>query len=143
MAQRLTREIVAEQAIIHPEPALRAPTTVDRSFELPAALFAGTAGCYLAFMATMALGFGNPHLIIPMAIIAVFMVMAFGVPAMWMRMKPGHPQELTSWSRFCREGVMTAFGRSTAGGAAVQVLILPVLILVWGFAVVAIAAVVR
>ena len=143
MAQRLTRETVAEQAIVLPEMALRASTTVDRSFELPAALFVATAGCYLAFLATMAVGFGNPHLIIPMAIIAAFIVMGVGLPAMLMRMKPDHPQKLTSWSRFSREGVMTAFGRSTAGGATVQVLILPVLILAWGFAVVTIAAVVR
>ena len=143
MVERLTRDQIAEQAIVHDAPALRATTTVDRSFELPAGLFVGTAGCYLAFLATMALGFGNPHLIIPMAIIVAFIVMAFGVPAMWMRMKPDHPQKLTSWSRFRREGVMTAFGRSTAGGATVQVLILPVLILAWGFAVVTIAAVVR
>ena len=66
-----------------------------------------------------------------------------GVSAMWMRMKPDHAQELTSWSRFSREGIMTAFGRSTAGAATVQVLILPVLILAWGLVAVTIAAVVR
>jgi hypothetical protein len=143
MAERLPRELVAEQAIVHPESTLRAPTVVDRSFELPAALFVGTAGCYLAFLGVMAVGFGNPHLILPMAIIVTFMVMAFAVPALWMRMKPDHAQALTSWSRFSREGIMTAFGRSTAGAATVQVLILPVLILAWGLVAVTIAAVVR
>jgi len=143
MAERLTRKLVSERALIHDAPPLRAPTTVDRSFELPAALFVGTAGCYLAFLATMAVGFGNPHLILPMAIIAIFFVMAFAVPAMWMRMKPGHAQTLTSWARFSREGIMTAFGPSTASGATVQVMILPVLILAWGFATVMIAALVR
>ena len=143
MAERLTRELVAEKATVHPETALRAPTKVDRNFELPAALFAGTAGCYLAFLAVMAVGFGNPALIVPLAIIVVFLAMAFAVPAMWMRMKPDHAQRLTSWSRFRRDGIMTAFGRSSAAGASVQVLILPVLILAWGFAVVTIAAVVR
>src|SRR4051812_34654277 len=102
MAERRTRELVAETAIIHSETALRAPTEVDRSFELPAALYVGTAGCYLAFLAVMAVGFGNPNLILPMAIIVVFLAMAFAVPAMWMGMKPGHPQKLTSWSRFQR-----------------------------------------
>ena len=143
MAERLTREFVAEKAIIHPETALHAPTEVDRSFELPAALFVGTAGCYLAFVAVMAFGFGNPALILPLAIIVIFFGMAFAVPAMWTRMKPDHAQRLTSWTRFRRDGVMTAFGRSTAGAASIQVLILPVLILAWGFAVVTIAAVVR
>lgn len=143
MAERLTREFVAEKAIIHSEATLRAPTTVDRNFELPAALYLGTAGCYLAFLAVMAVGFGNPHLILPMAIFVTFIVMAFAVPAMWMRMKPDHAQHLTSWSRFRRDGIMTAFGHSSASGATIQVLILPVLILAWGFAVVAIAALVR
>ena len=143
MAERLTRELVAEHAIVHPEHSVRTPTTVDRSFELPAGLFVGTAGCYLAFVAVMAVGFGNPALILPLAIIVAFFVMAYAVPAMWMRMKPDHPQRLASWSGFQRDGVMTAFGRSTAGAASVQVLILPVLILLWGFAVVAIAALVR
>jgi hypothetical protein len=143
MAERLTREFVAERALIHESIPLRAPTRVDRSFELPAALLVGTAGCYLAFLGTMAVGFGNPHLILPMAIIVALFVMAFAVPAMWMRMKPDHAQKLTSWSRFRREGIMTAFGPSTAGAATVQVLILPVLILAWGFATVTIAALVR
>lgn len=142
MAERLTREQIAEHAIVHQAPALRAPTTVDRNFELPAALYVGTAGCYLAFLGVMAVGFGNPGLILPMAIFVTFIVMAFAVPAMWMRMKPDHAQKLTSWDRFRRHGVMTAFGRSTASGATVQVLILPVLILLWGFVVVTIAAVV-
>lgn len=143
MAERLTREFVAERALIHEAVPLRGPTAVDRSFELPAVLFGVTAGCYLAFLATMAVGFGNPHLILPMAIIVAFFVMAFAVPAMWMRMRPDNTQALTSWARFSRDGIKTAFGPSTAGAATVQVLILPVLILIWGFATVAIAALVR
>jgi hypothetical protein len=142
MVERLTRQQIAQHAIIHQEPVARA-ATVDRTFELPMALYAGTAGCYLAFLAIMAIGFGNPALILPMAIFVTFFVMAFAVPAMWMRMKPDHPQQLTSWSRFRRHGIMTAFGRSSANAATIQVLILPVLILLWGFAVVAMAALVR
>ena len=143
MAEKLSREFVTERAIIHEAPQVHATTTVDRSFELPTALFVGTGACYLAFLATMAVGFTTPHLILPLAIIVVFFGMAYAVPAMWMRMKPDHAKALTSWNRFSREGIMTAFGRSTAGAATVQVLILPVLILVWGLAVVTIAALVR
>ncbi len=142
MVERLTREQIAEHAIVHEAPVLRA-TSVDRTFELPVALYAGTAGCYLAFLAIMAIGFGNPALILPMAIYVTFIVMAFAVPAMWMRMKPDHPQQLLSWSRFQRQGIMTAFGPSSANAATIQVLILPVLILLWGFGVVTIAALVR
>ena len=143
MAERQTRQVIAEQAIIHDAPVLRAPTTVDRNFELPAALYAGTAAGYLGFVGLTALAFGNPKLIIPFAIIAVFIGMFFGVNALWMRMKPEHPQRLTPWGRFRQQGIMTAYGRSTAGAATVQVLILPALIFMWGLAVVTIAALVR
>lgn len=143
MAERTTRQLVAEKAIIHEAPVLRLPTAADRSFELPTALYIVTAALYFAFLGVMVLGFGNPRLILPMAIIAVFIVMFFGVNAMWVRMKPENPQRATRWSRFRRHGIMTAFGRSTASAATVQVLILPALILVWGLAVVTIAALVR
>ena len=59
MAERLTREIVAEKAVVHDTLALRAPTTVDRNFELPAALYVGTAAGYLGFLGLMTLAFGN------------------------------------------------------------------------------------
>ena len=45
-----------------------------------------------------------------------------------------------SWSRFQAEGIQTAFGRTSAREATVQVLILPVLIFLWGIAAVVIAA---
>ena len=143
MAERQTRQLVAEKAIVHDAEALRLPHTVDRNFELPAALYAGTAAGYFGFLGLMTVAFGNPGLIIPMAIFVVFIAMLFGVAAMWMRMKPEHPQRLTAWSRFRRQGIMTAYGHSTAGAATVQVLILPALILLWGLAVTVIAAVVR
>ena len=142
MAERITRELIAEQAIIHEAAALRLPTSVDRSFELPAGLYATMAGLFFAAAGVMALGFAAPAMIVPTAIIAVFIAMFFGTAAMWMRMKPDHPQRLTPWSRFVRDGVMTPFGRSAARDATIQVLILPVLILLWGIAVVTIAAVV-
>ncbi|MEO6387199.1 MAG: hypothetical protein ABIT16_07195 [Croceibacterium sp.] len=143
MTQRLTRQAIAEKAIVLEAPLVREPATVDRNFELPAALYVGTAAAYVGFVVIMALGFGNPGLIVPMGIIAVFIAMFFGVPTMWMRMKPENPQRLTSWSRFQQRGVMTAYGHTPASAATVQVLILPVLILVWGLAVVTIAALVR
>jgi len=143
MAERLARPLVAAKAIVHHEAALRARHTVDRNFELPGALFAATAAGYLGFLGLMVMAFGNPGLILPIGIIVVFIAMFFGVNATWMRMKPEHPQRLTAWSRFRRHGIMTAYGRSSAGAATVQVVILPALIFLWGLAVVTIAAVVR
>jgi hypothetical protein len=143
MAERLTRQLVAEKAIVHEAPVLRAPTTVDRNFELPTALYAATAGLFLATVAVMAIGFASPGIVVPMGIIVVFIAMFFAVPAMWVRMKPDHPGRATSWARFQRDGIMTPFGRCSASAATVQVLILPALIFLWGLATVTIAALVR
>ena len=143
MVERLTRQQIAEQAIVHEAPVLRAPHTVDRNFELPTGLYVAMAGLFFAAAGVMALGFAPPMMVVPTAIIAVFIAMFFAVPAMWVRMKPDHPQRATSWARFRRHGIMTHYGHSSANAAAIQVLILPALLLVWGIAVVTIAAVVR
>jgi hypothetical protein len=133
MAEKLNREQVAEMAIIHAEPpALRAPHEVDRNFGLPTPLYVLTACGYLGFLGVMALAVGNPGLAIPMAIFVTFIVMAFGVCAQWVRMKPDNPTRALSWDRFQRDGIMTASGRLGASQAMIQVLILPVLILCWG-----------
>ena len=58
MAERLTRQLVAEKAIVHEASALRMPTTVDRNFELPAALYVGTVAGYFGFLGLMVLAFG-------------------------------------------------------------------------------------
>ena len=137
MAEPITRQLVAEKAIIHEVPVLRLPTTVDRNFELPFGLFAAMAGLFFAAAGVMAFGFAAPGMVVPTGIIAVFIAMYFAVPALWMRMKPENPQRLTPWSRFRRDGIMTAYGHSTAGAATIQVLIL-----LWGVTVVTIAAVV-
>ena len=70
-------------------------------------------------------------------------VAGFGVPALWVRMKPENPQRPISWSRFMSEGIETLSGRLDAKSATVQVLILPTLIFLWGIATVTIAAIVR
>ena len=142
MAERITRQLVAEQAIVREEPSVRLPTTVDRNFELPNRLYAAMAVLFFAAAGVMALGFSAPGMIVPTGIIAVFIAMFFAVPAIWARLKPENPQRATSWARFRQHGIMTPYGRSTAGAATVQVLILPVLIFAWGLAVVTIAALV-
>lgn len=143
MVQFITRELIAEQAIIHTTPVLRTATTVDRSFELPTGLYAATAALFLGFIAVMAIGFGNPELVVPMAIFVTFIAMFFAVPAAWVRMNPVNAQRAIPWARFQRDGIMTAYGRMTAGAATVQVLIMPALIFAWGITVVTIAALVR
>jgi hypothetical protein len=147
MAERLSRVIVAEKAIVHAQlPVAAHPrhqVEVDRNFGLPTGLFVMTALGYLGFLGLTALAFGNPGLILPMAIFVTFLTMFFGVPAMWSRMKPGHPDRAQSWSRFISEGIQTYTGHVTAVQASAQVLILPAIVFGWGVAVVTIAAIVR
>ena len=143
MAEKRSRQLIAAEAIIHDTPPVRLATTVDRSFELPAAVYVATAGAYFAFLGIMALGFGNPGLIVPMGIFVIFVGMFFAVPAVWMRMKPANPQRLTTYGRFLEDGIMTAYGHTPAVAAMAQILILPALIVAWGITVVTIAALVR
>jgi len=147
MARKLSREQIAEQAFIHTAPFAEAPRYIpnaplDRSFELPTALYAATVGLFLTYIATMLVGSAHPQLIVPGAIFVLFIVAAFGVPALWVRMQPDNPVRALSWACFKAEGIRTATGHATAGAATAQVLVLPVLLALWGVAVVTIAAVV-
>ncbi len=125
-------------------PAISAPrhqVEVDRNFELPTGLYIATVGCYLAFLAITWMAFASPMLAIPMVIFAVFIAGAFGVPAIWSRLKGNvsHPLDPAS---FARGGIMTHTGPLAARDAGVQMLILPVLIAGWGGVVAIIAAIV-
>lgn len=113
---------------------------VERSFDLPPVLHGLTVGLYLAFLAVMAIAFQDRGLIIPMAIFVIYIAMAFGVPAMWVRMQPEHLGKTLRWADFRRSGINTYTGNMSAKDATGQVLILPVLILGWGLAIAVIAA---
>jgi hypothetical protein len=114
---------------------------VDRSFGLPKQLYGLTVAGYLGFLAIMAAAFMNPVLVIPMAIFALFIAAGFGVPAIFTRLK-GNDSKPLSLGEFSNEGIMTLTGRLAPRDAAIQVLILPALIVAWGGAVAIIAAVV-
>ena len=143
MTEFTTRQQLARVAEIVPAPT-RQPFAVrneiDRGFELPAGLYVATVAAYLAFVAVMAGAFMNPGLVLPTAIFAIFIAAAFGVPMLWARMKPEHGQRAMTFQQFRNRGVQTATGHLGGMAAAVQVLILPVLILAWGVAVAIIAA---
>ncbi len=115
---------------------------VDRSFGLPGAIYGAMVGCYLGFLAIAAVTFGNAALAIPLVIFAVAIVAGFGVPSLWTRLKDNASGPPTT-GEFARDGVMTHTGRLSAPDAAVQILTLPVLVLVWGVVAFVIAALVR
>lgn len=148
MAQKLNRAAIAAHADVHDElPSAHEPHRVDRTFELPSGLYVATAGCYLVFLATTGLAFSHAELIIPMVVLVLLIVAAFGLPGVWSGLAPDSSATFgskpKSWARFQRDGINSLTGHNTAGEATVQVLILPALIVIWGLAVVTIAAFVR
>jgi len=147
MSKHVTDIIARGEARIVEAPAVDAPrhqVDVDRNFELPTGLYAITVGLYFAFLAVMLAGFSSPGLIIPMAIFAVFIIGGFGVPAIWTRLRSnisgGIDSRPLTMSSFGNDGIMTHTGRLSPRDAAIQMLILPVLIVMWGCTTVIIAA---
>jgi hypothetical protein len=145
MSQRLTPHDFIARAVVTTTPVSlptqpRESMVVDRSFGLPTGLYVATVCLYLAFIGVMAGVFLNPELAIPMAVFAGFVLMAFGLAGAWTKMKPDHDTAPPSWGQFASRGIDTLSGRLTANEAAVQVLLLPVLILGWGLAVAVIVA---
>lgn len=130
IAERLAPE---DLALILP------PASNGRAFDLHPALFAMTIGCYLGFLLVMGMAFMTGELVIPFAIFVAYIGMGFGVPALWARVSPakGRPE---SWAQFLSRGVNTGSGHLTAGAAIAQMMTVPILILLWGVAIVAIRA---
>jgi hypothetical protein len=86
--------------------------------------------------------FGNPVLAIPLVIFALAIIAGFGVPTLWTRLKD-NPSAAPTMGEFARDGIMTNTGRLSASDAAIQILTLPVLVVVWGVVAFIIAALVR
>ncbi len=143
MSKHLNEQLVSGKARIveGPEQVRRSQVEYDRNFEMPTALYGATVGLYLAFIAIMFAGLSSPGLIIPMAIFAVFIIAGFGVPAVWTRLGDNESEPMTL-GKFKQAGIMTYTGRLAPRDAAIQMLILPVLIVLWACAAVIIAAVV-
>lgn len=144
MSDLLARDVLAANAIVHDRlPTQEAkPHEVDRTFEMPKALYGATVGLYLGFLAIMAAGMSSPGLIIPMAIFAVFIVAGFGVPTIWTRLNPQTASKPLTMTAFNSRGIMTNTGMLKPRDATIQMLILPVLIVFWGLVCVSIAAIV-
>jgi hypothetical protein len=130
-------------AIARTDPISNIRQDVDRSFELPTRLFGATIGFYFAFLATLAIGIGGGREMgVTMWICASYILMAFGTPMMWTRMRPVTASKAMSWAQFVDKGIATCTGPMKAKDATVQVLILPVLILSWSVAIVLMVAMV-
>lgn len=108
----------------------------DQSFELPGGLYAAMALMFTGFIAVLGLAFRGGHMAVAYGVIFVFIAAYFAIPAMFQQ------KQALSWPMFRYRGIQTATGRSSAADATVLVLLLPFLILCFGIAVAAIAALV-
>lgn len=144
MSVRLDPSQLADAREIVPAPTLpNAPRAcTDRSFGLPVSLHASFFGLFLAYLGVMAIGFPHPEMVLPMAICVLFTVAFYVVPMLWATMAPANDSKAMGLGRLLEDGVDTLTGRTSGGAAVAQVLVLPVLILMWGVAVVTIAALV-
>lgn len=137
MSERIATHELSQVATVSSAPV---QTKVDRNFGLPTGLFIATAGLYLVFLSTLTAMFGNAELIIPMAVMMGFVVIAFGLAGKWWTMKPDNDTAPLSWGQFSNRGIQTLSGPLNATEASVQVLLLPVLIVFWGLCIAVIAA---
>ncbi|MEE4316679.1 hypothetical protein [Erythrobacter dokdonensis] len=120
---------------------VRHQVEVDRNFGLPTVFYAVMAACYVGFLVITVTAFASPLLIVPMAVIGLFLVMFFGIPTVWTRFR-GNVSSPETLGEFEVKGIMTNTGPLRPRDAAIQMLILPVLLVLWGLAVVIIAAIV-
>ncbi|MBV1918900.1 MAG: hypothetical protein KUG65_12690 [Sphingomonadaceae bacterium] len=138
MAERISKDELSRIATVTSAPAR---TKVDRNFGLPTGIYAATVGLYMGFIALMTVLFLNPGLVVPLVIIGGFVLLVFGLAGIWAGMNPENETSPLSWGQFSTRGIQTLSGHLTSGEAMAQVLILPVLIVVWGIAIAVIVAV--
>ena len=138
MSEHVTQAQLSSVAHVAAAPA---QTKVNRTFELPPALYGITVACYLGFLAVTSLLFMNGELVLPMAAFVVSIVGGFGLGYKWVAMNPGNDTPTMTMGQFANRGIQTLSGRLTAAEASAQVLILPVLLFAWGLAIAVIYAV--
>ena len=128
--------LTKRQEIVLP-PAQR--SCEDHSFGLPTVIYWASAAFLFGFVGTMSLVFAHRELIVPMVVIVFFLAMFFAIPTLFVRIAPKDTRQSLSWSQLMEAGIDTATGRTSGRETAVLVLMLPFLILCWGFAIVVIA----
>ncbi len=128
--------LIARRTIIDTTTAQKPPMALPtRHFDLPPLLHGATLGLFLVYLAVMGATFAGGRMPIVLAICAISVIGMFVVPGLFQLMGPSHDDRPLSMFAFARDGIDCLTGRLTAGQASVQVLIMPVLILIWGIAI--------
>lgn len=127
-------------AVQYPAAPLR--NRAERVFGLHPALLAITIGSYFLFLGIMAAAFMTADLILPFVIFTIYVVMAFGTPGLWARIRGRESGPVQNWSEFREEGIQIETGHIGSGGAIAQVVTLPLLLVAWAIAIAIIVALV-
>ena len=139
MTRRITESQLLAQADLVPAPEQRACT--DHSFEMPGGIYVAMAVLLFGFLGVMTIGFGNPGLAVPMGINIAFLAAFFAVPTIFVR-STGDGARSLRWADFMEKGLRIESGHASGGEAVILTLLLPAFILLWGVAIVIIAALV-
>jgi hypothetical protein len=140
MSKHYSRAGLETLAVQFPAEPVR--NRAERVFGLHPALFAITIGSYFLFLGIMAAAFMDRELILPFAVFTIYVVMAFGTPALWARVRGRDAGPVQSWVQFRKEGIDIATGHLDSGSAIAQVVTLPLLLVVWAVAIAVIVALV-
>jgi hypothetical protein len=138
MSALLTKDMFENATVVaYPEAAAVPPR--GRAFDLPPALHIGMFACLFLYLGIMWATFATAELILPFAIFVVFLSASFIVPAYWAKVAPAEVKGI-SLSDFFHDGFVCETGRISGGAAAVQVLIMPVMLVCWGLIIAVIRA---
>lgn len=121
-------------------PVAAVPVRAQRTFGFHPVLHMMVFGAFASFLAILGATFMTAQLILPFAIFAIFLVMAFVVPALWARIADPQEAVFQSWSEFLEQGIQTGSGHLTGREAIAQVMTLLVLMNGWAVAVAVIKA---
>src|SRR6266545_4927662 len=110
------------------------PNRAERVFGLHPGLFGVTIGSYFLFLGIMAAAFMTAELILPFVIFFVYVVMAFGTPGLWARVRGRDAGPAQSRAQFRDEGMQIETGHLDSGSAIAQVVVLPILLVGWAAA---------
>lgn len=131
--------IVAEQHETNDNPAANDRVGERRMFELPSTIWIGMIACYAAFLAALLAATGTGRAGFAIAVSAIYVVMFFGTALTVTRQsqcRDASPLERRDTY------LQTAFGPMSRGAVFGQVLIVPVAVALFGFAVAVVIAVV-
>ena len=133
MSKHYSKANLQSVAVEVPAPVI--PNRAERVFGLHPALFGITIGSYFLFLGIMAAAFMTADLILPFVIFVVYVVMAFGTPGVWARVRGRDAGPVQTWAQFREEGIQIQTGHLESGSAIAQVVMLPLLLVGWAVAI--------